>query len=157
MKLFTAWVVICSVFVLGTLSFVAFMVAWTKDSSWAWALLLILLAPERTKVMGFSLRGPKYRNRKTVVDGITFDSKKEANRWGELRLLEQAGQISELRRQVPFELVVGCMKIAKYIADAVYVENGQTVVEDCKGYRTREYRLKKKLMLACHGIEIRET
>lgn len=93
-----------------------------------------------------------------------YASKKEARRAYELRLLQRAGKISELREQVPF-VVIPAIRIdgkliereARYIADFVYVENGKTVVEDCKGFRTPEYRLKKKLMLERYGIQIRET
>jgi hypothetical protein len=99
----------------------------------------------------------KYRNEPTTVDGIRFDSRKEAARWCELRLLERAGAITDLERQVRFALEVGGVAVAVYVADFRYVEGGVRVVEDAKGMRTREYRLKKRLMLACHGITIRET
>lgn len=99
----------------------------------------------------------KYRNQPCVVDGLPFASKREANRYGELKLLQIAGQISDLRRQVPFELVVNGVLVCKYVADAVYVERGEQVVEDAKGIRTRDYRIKCKLMKACHGIDIREV
>lgn len=105
-------------------------------------------------------RAHKYKAVKTVVDGITFPSKKEASRYSQLKLLERAGKISNLvvtGKAKRFSLVVNGIKICDYIADFLYTENGQPVVEDVKGMRTREYKLKKKLMLACHGIEIRET
>lgn len=120
-------------------------------------------------------RAPKYHAHKTEISGRTFDSRKEASRWQELCLLEKAGQISGLRCQVRFELIPeqrepdktgprgGIIrgkvleKPCSYIADFVYQEDGHTVVEDCKGFRTPEYRIKKKLMLWVHGIKIRET
>lgn len=106
-----------------------------------------------------SRRGRKYRNVPTVVDGLRFDSKGEAARWGELRLLERAGAIADLRRQVVYPLEVNGVLVAAYVADFVYLEGGETVVEDYKSAATRTaaYRLKAKLMLACHGIRVRET
>lgn len=105
----------------------------------------------------------KYKNRKAVIDGIVFDSKKEARRYAELKLLQRAGKISNLRLQVPFELIPSqyidkkCVERAvTYRADFVYTENGQTVVEDTKGMRTKDYIIKRKLMLERYGIQIRE-
>jgi hypothetical protein len=102
---------------------------------------------------------PKYHNRKTSVDGIRFDSKREANRYMELKLLEKAGAIKDLRRQVPYILIdKSCYgRAIKYVADFVYLENGQLVVEDVKGVRTPVYKLKKRLMAEVYGIEIKET
>lgn len=105
----------------------------------------------------------KYGNRKTVVDGITFDSQAEARRYGQLKLMLRAGAITDLALQVPFELVpsvvMGNRKrpAIKYKADFVYTENGQRVVEDVKGMKTAVYSLKKHLMMHVHGIEIREV
>lgn len=106
----------------------------------------------------------KYHAKKTELDGITFDSRKEAQRYAELRLLERSGAIHNLRRQVRYELIPAQKKGGKtierachYIADFVYEEDGKTVVEDVKGYRTKEYVLKRKLMLQVHGIEVREV
>ena len=101
----------------------------------------------------------KYKNVKTIIDGIAFDSKKEAARYGELMLLAKAGAIQDLRLQVPFELIPkqAGERAVKYIADFVYTENGETVVEDVKGVRTDVYRLKKKLMLKVHGLRIKEV
>jgi hypothetical protein len=102
----------------------------------------------------------KYRNVRTGADGITFDSAKEARRWQELRLLVMAGQISGLQRQTKFPLVVGGIDICSYIADFSYVANGELVVEDVKSEVTRKlpvYRIKCRLMLALHGVEILET
>lgn len=117
----------------------------------------------------------KYGNKKVIVDGITFDSKKEAKRYTELKLLERAGQIQNLELQKEFELIptqreadtVGIRggikkgKViehsVKYKADFVYTENGKTVVEDTKGMRTKDYIIKRKLMLYVHQIRIREV
>lgn len=91
------------------------------------------------------------------LDGMRFDSAKEAQRWCELRLLERAGQIKGLRRQVPFVLIPKSIhgKAIKYIADFVYIEDGQEIIEDTKGMQTAVYKLKKRLM-AEQGREIRE-
>ncbi|MBP3267601.1 MAG: DUF1064 domain-containing protein [Ruminococcus sp.] len=120
--------------------------------------------------------GSKYQNHKIEVDGHTFDSKREARRYKELKLLEQAGEISDLQMQVKFVLIpaqrepdtVGkrggihkgklLERECDYFADFVYTENstGQKVVEDTKGMRTTEYVIKRKLMLYTHGIKIVE-
>jgi hypothetical protein len=99
----------------------------------------------------------KYNARKTVVEGIKFDSKREAARYQQLRLLERAGQISGLRLKVKYPLVVNGVRIGRYTSDFNYVEDGREVVEDVKGHVTRDYRLRKLLMLALYGVEIRET
>ncbi len=106
------------------------------------------------------MKQPKYRNKKTVVDGITFDSIREAKRYAELLLLERTGVIQNLRRQVRFPLSVNGQLICTYIADAAYTENGHEIVEDTKSPVTRKlpvYRIKYKLLRAIHGIAIRET
>lgn len=102
----------------------------------------------------------KYGARKlTAPDGQVFDSVKEYHRWGCLRLLERAGEIKDLKRQVKFELIPKQEgeRACYYIADFTYMENGKLVVEDCKGFKTDVYKIKKKLMLMEHGIRIRET
>lgn len=99
----------------------------------------------------------KYVNKKTVVDGITFASRREANRYSELRLLERAGEIQNLRLQVPYRLEVNGVLVCKYLCDFQYEEKGKEVVEDCKGMRTPLYVVKAKLMLAVHGINVLET
>ena len=108
----------------------------------------------------------KYRNHKVTVDGITFDSKKEAARWGELQKRQERGEISQLDRQVKYELipVQRSKKTGKvleracyYVADFVYWENGFLVVEDTKGMKTEKYIIKRKLMLYKHGIQIQEV
>ena len=117
----------------------------------------------------------KYGNKKVTVDNIQFDSKREAQRYCELKLLEQAGEISGLRMQVKFVLIPQqrepdirgprggihkgkvIEKECAYIADFVYQKDGETVVEDTKGFRTTDYIIKRKLMLYVHGIRIREV
>lgn len=106
----------------------------------------------------------KYGNRKITKDGITFDSMKEYKRFCELSLLEKAGEITDLQRQVKFMLIPSqkidgkvVERSVHYIADFVYQENGQMVVEDTKGYKTKDYILKRKMMLHIHGIRIREV
>ena len=122
----------------------------------------------------------KYKNIKITVDGETFDSKKEYTRWCELKLLERANEITDLKRQVKFVLIPaqreeskevykkgkhkGLPKLGKliekecaYIADFVYRENGQLVVEDTKGIKTEVYKVKRKMMLSEYGIRIREV
>ena len=98
----------------------------------------------------------KYHAKKTVVDGIMFDSKKEAARYAELKLLERAGIISQLVLQPRFELQEGFRKNGKsyrkieYVADFMYRDNKaeETVIEDVKGVKTEVYKLKKKLFEA---------
>jgi hypothetical protein len=100
----------------------------------------------------------KYNARKTVVDGITFDSLGEACRYGHLCILLRSGSIRNLVAHPRFTLEVNGQKICSYIADFIY-ENAVTgvqIVEDYKGKRTPVYSIKKKLMKACHGVEIVE-
>lgn len=101
----------------------------------------------------------KYRNVKTTVDGIVFDSAKEARRWGELQLRERAGEIRFLRRQPRFPIAVNGVPICAYVADFAYVQEADDVqvIEDVKGVRTAVYRLKAKLMAAVHNIIIKEV
>lgn len=117
----------------------------------------------------------KYGAKKVTIDGEVFDSRKEANRWRELKLLERAGEIRDLKRQVKFTLIEaqrepdslgpkGGIKRGKiiereaaYIADFTYYEGSKFIVEDSKGVRTPEYILKRKLLLDRYGIRIRET
>lgn len=107
----------------------------------------------------------KYKAVKTTHTGVTFDSKAEARRYSELLLLLRAGEISDLRRQVAFELVPG-VKFAgaarkkpalRYTADFVYTERDKQVIEDVKGVETREFRMQRHLLLALHGLEVRVT
>lgn len=122
----------------------------------------------------------KYHSRKITRDGITFDSVKEYKRWCELSLLERAGKITGLQRQVKFTLIPAQYEVAErysqktgkrlkdkqvllekecaYIADHVYTTaSGKQVVEDVKGVRTPDYIIKRKLMLWLHGIRIHEV
>lgn len=123
-----------------------------------------------------ALHNKKYNNEKPVIDGIMFDSKAEAERYSELIILEKSGEISELKRQVKYVLIPEQRetdytdkkgKIHKgrllerecsYFADFTYKDhNGNLVVEDTKGMRTREYIIKRKLMLYKYGIIVKET
>lgn len=117
----------------------------------------------------------KYRSKKITQNGITFDSLKEYRRFCELSLLEKAGQITNLQRQVKFVLIPaqyepdtvgvrGGKKRGKllerevsYVADFVYSQDRKMVVEDTKGFRTKDYIIKRKLMLHVHGIKIKEV
>ena len=123
----------------------------------------------------------KYYNVKTrALDGTVFDSYKEARKWDELLLLQRAGEISDLQRQVRYELIPAQYQTyeryskrgerlkdgvrllerkVEYVADFVYTiaETGENIVEDTKGVKTKDYILKRKLMLAVHGIRIKET
>ncbi len=125
----------------------------------------------------------KYNAKRTAVDGIVFASKKEAQRYSVLKVLQKAGVIKNLRMQVPFVLIpdqreadvwvpykkpikgeTGRWKPGKvierrcvYVADFVYEQDGETVVEDVKGRRTKEYIVKRKLLLHQYGIRIKET
>ena len=121
----------------------------------------------------------KYGNKKVTIDGEVFDSKREARRYQELKLLERCGAIYNLKRQVTYELIPAqrekstrvytkgrkkgqpiegkvIEKAVTYIADFVYMDNvaGKEIVEDTKGMRTRDYIIKRKLMLYIHGIKI---
>lgn len=106
----------------------------------------------------------KYKNRKTEVNGIIFHSKKEARRYQELLLLEKAGAIQELKLQEKFVLIPSqrgkdgkvIERECSYIADFSYKENGKYIVEDTKGFRTKDYIIKRKLMLNIYGIQIKE-
>lgn len=125
------------------------------------------------------IRRAKYSNQKVNVNGEVYDSKKEFFRNCELVEMEKAGEISALRRQVKFELLPAQREISmevyksgprkgerkpgkiieqalSYVADFVYYRDGKMVVEDTKGVRTRDYIIKRKLMLYFHGIQIVE-
>ena len=101
----------------------------------------------------------KYHAKKTVVDGITFDSKKEAKRYMELKEMEKSGSIQNLQLQVPFILIEKSKygRSIKYVADFVYNRNGSKVVEDVKGIKTPVYKLKKRMMAEKYGIIVLET
>lgn len=127
---------------------------------------LCKICPEFNTCTGQVKTRSKYKNQKVVVNEIKFDSKKEAKRYQELLLMQRAGLITDLKRQVPFTLVP-VFSLNKnryrpliYIADFVYKENGIEVVEDVKAsktYQTDVYKIKKKLMAYIYGIEIKET
>lgn len=109
-------------------------------------------------------RSQKYGNEKVIDGDLRFDSKAEHRRWIHLKWLEKAGEITNLKRQVPFELIPaqpkpsgGHERATVYIADFTYEEGGVQIVEDVKGAVTPEYRLKRKLMLWRHGVEVREV
>lgn len=117
----------------------------------------------------------KYHAKKVTILGITFDSKKEGMRWLLLKDMESRGEISNLQRQVPFELLPAIyedvtvhlktkdkierrlkQRSVNYIADFTYIKDGKQVVEDTKGLRLPDYILKKKMMLALLNIEVIE-
>lgn len=101
-------------------------------------------------------RPNKYGAKKVEIDGIVFDSKHEAQCWNVLKLRVAAGLISELQRQVKFELHVADTKVCTYVADFTYLEHGALVVADAKGVKTPLYRLKKKMLKAEYGYDIVE-
>lgn len=112
------------------------------------------------------LRGPDIQPRKskfsnvwTVADGIKFQSKREARRYQELKILEAAGKIEDLEFQFNLPCTVNGIHICDYRADFRYIDGdtGLSVIEDAKGFKTREYRIKKKLVKACLGINIIEV
>ena len=106
----------------------------------------------------------KFKNKKTKIDGITFDSQKEAKRYLELKLLLKTGKISELKLQPiyilqdKFRLGGKGIRAIKYIADFEYIDNktGKVIVEDVKGIKTDVYKLKKKLFQKKYGKDIKE-
>ena len=105
----------------------------------------------------YGVRTDKIGKQERTFDGILFDSKKECRRYSELKILERRGDISGLEVQPEFLIEVNGIKVCKYIADFRYREKGKIIVEDVKGIRTPLYRIKKKLMAAVFGIEIKET
>ena len=117
--------------------------------------------PYNTKF--FSSRS-KYGSKKTIVDNIKFDSKWEAERYGQLKAMERGGVVTDLELQVPYDIVVNDVKICRYVADFRYKkESNHTItndeyyveiVEDAKGFETPEFKLKKKLMKAVFNIDI---
>jgi len=104
----------------------------------------------------------KYRNKPVTVDGIRFASKREANRYGELKIQLTAKRISDLRTHTRWDIVVNGVHICRYEDDFSYnlLDSwggvAEFVVEDTKGFRTPEYKLKRQLMLAVHGINVVE-
>jgi hypothetical protein len=112
-----------------------------------WVGMVVKETPKRTK----------YNSRTVEVQGKTFQSALEARRFLDLQILERAGEIRNLKRQVPFRFEINGFLICEYFADHVYEEGGRTIVEDVKGVRTAMYLLKKKLMRAFYGVEIKEV
>lgn len=113
----------------------------------------------------------KYKNKKLTIDGFTFDSKKEYKRYCELKIMEAAGEIYGLELQKPFILIPAqyeklpngkrgkCLERAvKYIADFCYIDakTKKIIVEDTKGFKTKDYIIKRKLMLYMCCIQIKE-
>lgn len=107
----------------------------------------------------------KYRSRKVTVNGIEFDSHREARRYQELQLLLRAGEISDLRLQKKYTLIPsqkkpsgGTERACTYTADFIYKDKtGREIVEDSKGMKTQQYIIRRKLMLYVHGIEVKEV
>jgi len=105
----------------------------------------------------------KFGAKKTVVDGITFDSKAESKRYSTLSLMQRAGLISDLKRQVVYALAPSvkysgdarAKPALRYVADFTYIEGGQLVVDDTKGVITEGFRIKRHLMKSVHGIDLR--
>lgn len=119
-------------------------------------------APLTAPLLGMAAKKPpKYRNEKCVVDGVKFDSRKEARRWQQLVLMQERGEISGLERQVVYVLAPGVRingrmaPALRYVADFVYECGDDTVIEDAKGVITPEYRIKRHLM-AVKGLSIVE-
>lgn len=99
----------------------------------------------------------KYHNQRTTYDGVLYDSKKEANRAFELDMLKKRKVVKDWQRQVSFPITINGIKICTYRADfKVEYHNGLIEIEDVKGFLTDIYKLKKKLVKAVHGIDIRE-
>lgn len=102
----------------------------------------------------FNWKGSKFRNVITEVDGIKFASKLEAKRWVDLQRLEKVGAITDLKRQVKFQLNEGGTFSYAYFADFTYIENGNLIVEDAKGTLTAVFKKKRKLMKQIYNIDI---
>jgi hypothetical protein len=103
------------------------------------------------------VRANKYSAVKTVLDGIRFDSRREADRYAQLRVLALAGHVTNLQCQVPYDLhALGGVKVSRYVADFVYRDERtqRLVVEDVKGMKTRMFSLKAKWLKAEHGITV---
>ena len=104
-------------------------------------------------------RSSKYNAIKTEIDGFLFDSRREAIRYAELKMLEQAGEITDLELQPIFPCVINEKPICKYIADFRYtdVKTGKVIIEDTKGFKTDLYLVKKKMVKAIYNIVIVEV
>jgi len=99
----------------------------------------------------------KYNAKRVEADGYVFDSKLEAARYFDLIILEKVGEIQDLCIHPKYKLEVNGVLIGRYTADFEYMQDGKLVVEDVKGVRTRDFVLRKKLMLALHGIDVKEV
>ena len=107
-------------------------------------------------------RPRKYGNEPVYVDGIRFESKREARRYRDLTLLSRAGEVRNLELQKSFDICIGEFHVCKYRADFTYEErqpdgSWAEVVEDAKGVATPLFRLKQQLMRAGHGIDVKEV
>lgn len=118
-----------------------------------------VVRPAGRKGPGYSKDGKpaKYGNRRTEVDNIWFDSAKEAKEYGILRMRERAGEITDLKLQPEFPIIIMGDQVARYIADFSFVEKGELKIVDVKGVRTPTYRLKKKLVERQYSITIIEV
>ncbi len=99
----------------------------------------------------------KYGNTRTEVEGIKFDSAKEAKRYQDLKIESFAGAISSLKLQPVYPIEINGVLVCKYKGDFEYIRNGVKILEDVKGMKTPIYRLKKKLVKAVYGIDILES
>jgi len=117
------------------------------------------LSAEREQAVMKANKPSKYRNVKCKLGDMTFDSKAEMARYVQLDLYRRAGHITDLERQVKFPIAVNGMHICTWIADFRYTEvaTGEVITEDYKGFKTPVYNLKKKLIRAVYGINIKET
>lgn len=122
------------------------------------------LSPKPAPAWASQPKPSKYGNKPCVIGGEKYRSQREAKRHQQLLVLQRAGLVANLKREVPFQLAPSVRYAGKratpalrYVADFVYTRDGAQVVEDCKGFRTEAYKVKKHLMLAVHGIELLET
>jgi len=112
------------------------------------------------KVKPETQKKSKFNNTKVEADGLTFDSKKEYGRYIDLKAQEKLGYITDVKHHVVFKMDYNGIHICNYEADFTYIKKGELVVEDVKSTITASlptYRLKKKMMKAFHGIEIKEV
>lgn len=125
--------------------------------------------PKKNYFLNFGAKKNKYHNIKIHTDDGVFDSNREYRRWRELKRQQEEGEISDLQKQVDFQLIPTQKRVnplmngqktersVKYRADFVYMKNGEKVVEDTKGMKTPDYVIKRKLMLLIHKIEVIEV
>lgn len=134
------------------------MKGWTSENT---AHLMNKSAIEFRKSFEPVVKASKYKAQKCEYNGIKFDSKKEMKRYQDLELMLHSGEISDLQLQVPFvlyPLIPKMFRAISYVADFVYKDaSGSVIVEDSKGFRTRDYKIKKRLMYEVHKILIKET